>query len=70
MDATEALREQLGDPLPGGLRLLDDAERGDLARAMSEARAKQAVDVEAAIAEALRRLPPGLRGAARIILRG
>jgi hypothetical protein len=70
MDATEALREQLGDPLPGCLRQLDDAERGDLASAMSDARAKQAVDVEAAIAEALRRLPPGLRGAARIILRG
>jgi hypothetical protein len=70
MDATEALREQLGDPLPGCLRQLEDAERSDLASAMAEARAKQAVDVEAAIAEALRRLPPGLRGAARIILRG
>jgi hypothetical protein len=70
VDATDALREQLGDPLPNGLSQLSDLERSDLALAMSEARAKQAVDVEAAIAEALRRLPPGLRGAARIILRG
>jgi hypothetical protein len=70
VDATDALREQLGDPLPNCLSQLSDLERSDLALAMSEARAKQAVDVEAAIAEALRRLPPGLRGAARIILRG
>jgi hypothetical protein len=69
-NATDALSAQLGDPLPDCLHRLDDTERGDLANAMADARAKQAVDVEAAIAEALRRLPPGLRGAARIILRG
>jgi hypothetical protein len=69
-DATEALREQLGDPLPPGLGALDETERIDLANAMSEARAQQAIDVEVAIAEALRRLPPVLRGAARIILKG
>jgi hypothetical protein len=68
--AVDALRTQLGDPLPDCLRRLDDDECSDLASAMADARAKQAVDVEAAIAEALRRLPPGLRGAARIILRG
>jgi hypothetical protein len=66
----DALREQLGDPLPACLGRLEAGERGDLAGAMSDARAQQAVDVEAAIADALRRLPPGLRMAARIILRG
>jgi len=70
MDATEKLREQLGEPLPGCRGTLADDERGDLASAMSEARAQQALATEAAIAEALRRLPPGLRGAVRIILRG
>jgi hypothetical protein len=66
----DALHEQFGDPLPVCLGQLDAGEQGDLARAMVDARERQAVDVEAAIAEALRRLPPGLRTAARIILRG
>ncbi|HWH11967.1 MAG TPA: hypothetical protein VG165_12625 [Solirubrobacteraceae bacterium] len=70
MPASDALRDQLGAPLPDCLGKLDDRELADLAGAMAEARAQQAIDVEAAIAEALRRLPPVLRGAARVILRG
>jgi hypothetical protein len=70
MAATDELRAQLGDPLPKCLESLDESQQSDLASAVSDARAKQAVDVEAAIAEALRRLPIGLRGAARVILRG
>lgn len=70
MSATDALRDQLGDPLPDCLGKLEDRDIADLAGAMAEARAQQAIDVEAAIAEALRRLPPVLRGAARVILRG
>jgi hypothetical protein len=70
VDATEQLRAQLGDPLPQCLEALAADERSDLASAMSEARVHQAVATDAAIAEALRRLPPGLRGAVRIILRG
>jgi hypothetical protein len=66
----DALHEQFGDPLPACLGRLGAAEQRDLAAAMVAARAQQAVDVEAAIADALRRLPPGLRTAARIILRG
>ena len=70
MDATGALRAQLGDPLPDCLGSLADDERGDLAGAVSEARVHQAAAMDVAIADALRRLPPGLRGAVRIILRG
>ncbi|HEX3872567.1 MAG TPA: hypothetical protein VHW26_00370 [Solirubrobacteraceae bacterium] len=70
METTEDLHVQLGDPLPSGLAALDDSERADLARAVADARTQQAVDTEAAIADALRRLPPGLRAAARVILRG
>jgi hypothetical protein len=70
MDASDALHEQFGDPLPVCLGRLGVVEQRDLAAAMVAARAQQAVDVEAAIADALRRLPPGLRTAARIILRG
>jgi len=70
MTATEALRTQLGDPLPDCLGRLADDERGDLASAVAEARDQQALAMDLAIADALRRLPPGLRGAVRIILRG
>jgi demethoxyubiquinone hydroxylase (CLK1/Coq7/Cat5 family) len=70
MDATEALRTQLGDPLPNCLNELDDNERDDLASAVSEARVQQARDMDVAIEDALRRLPPVLRGAVRVILRG
>jgi len=70
MNSTESLRTQLGDPLPECLGGLADDERGDLASAVSEARVSQAVAMDLAIADALRRLPPGLRGAVRIILRG
>ncbi|HEY5195793.1 MAG TPA: hypothetical protein VIJ51_02065 [Solirubrobacteraceae bacterium] len=70
MAATDALRDQLGDPLPDCLRKLDDHECGDLAGAVSEARVRQARDMDVAIEDALRRLPPGLRGAVRVILRG
>jgi len=70
MEATEGLRAQLGDPVPECLGRLDDRERGDLASAVSEARVQQALAMDVAIADALRRLPPGLRGAVRIILRG
>jgi hypothetical protein len=66
----EALREQFGDPVPVCLGSLGVEEQRDLVGAMVDARAQQAVDVEAAIADALRRLPPGLRMAARIVLRG
>jgi hypothetical protein len=72
MDArvTDALRAQLGDPLPDCLTKLDDREGSDLANAMAEARERQAVDVDAAVDGALKRLPPGLRGAVRIVLLG
>ncbi len=70
MDATEGLRAQLGEPLPACLGALADDERADLASAVSEARVDQALAMDVAIADALRSLPPGLRGAVRIILRG
>ena len=72
MDATVAddLHAQLGDPLPDCLGQLDEHERSDLASAVSEARVQQARDMDGAIADALKRLPPGLRGAVRVILRG
>jgi len=70
MGATDELRAQLGDPLPDCLGGLAEDERGDLASAVSEARVQQALAMDLAIADALRRLPPGLRGAVRIILRG
>jgi hypothetical protein len=70
MDGGDALREQFGDPVPVCLATLEDSEPRDPASAVSEARVAQAAAMDVAIENALKRLPPVLRGAVRIILRG
>ncbi len=72
MDASapESLGTQLGDRLAVCLGDLDDHERRDLAAAIADARARQAIEVDAAVDGALKRLPRGLRGAVRVILLG
>jgi len=64
------LREELGAAPPFFLDDLDDAELADLARALSEARSRQADALEQAIAKSMWFLPWGLRGAVRKVLLG
>jgi hypothetical protein len=65
-----ALREELGAAPPYFLDDLDDAELVDLARTLSEARARQAEALEDAIDKAMRWIPWGLRGTVRMVLLG
>ena len=65
-----ALRRELGTSPPKFLDELDEAKLHDLAAVLSQARVRQADEVEAAIDRAMRFLPWGLRGTVRKVLIG
>ena len=69
-DLRQALHAELGDPLPGGLDRLDDAELRSLAEELRAARERQSAAVDAAIDAALGHLPAVIRGPARAIMLG
>lgn len=65
-----ALGVELGAAPPRFLDELDDRELRDLTAVLSEARLRQADEVEEAIDKAMRFLPWGLRGTVRKVLIG
>ena len=67
-DAYDALREQVGDPLPEGVRALAPAELRDLAGAVHDARRRQARALAEAGERALSHIPRLLRGPVRRIV--
>jgi hypothetical protein len=69
-DRLQPIREQLGAPLPDGLRALSDDELRDLAAALAEAHAEQARALDGAIDHTLRFLPWPLSGIVRRVLVG
>ena len=69
-DVHQALRAELGHPLPEGLDALDDAELRELAAQLREARERQSAAVDDAIDAALMHLPAIIRDPARAILLG
>jgi hypothetical protein len=68
--AIEALRKQLGDAPPPGVRALSDEELWDLAAAIHDAARRQAVALEDAGERALGRIPRLLRGPVRKVAGG
>ncbi|MEA2190230.1 MAG: hypothetical protein QOI73_351 [Solirubrobacteraceae bacterium] len=69
-DRLRAVREAFGEPLPDGIDTLTAAELDDLAAALAEAHAEQAVALDAAIDRTLRHLPWPLSGLVRRVLIG
>ncbi len=69
-EATQQLRMELGGQVPDGLDALSEADAGRLARAVREARARQARQLDVAVDESLRVVPFLLRGAVKKILFG
>ena len=67
-DAFQALREQVGDPLPDGVRQLRPEELRDLADAVHDARRRQAKALGEAGDRALSHIPRLLRGPVRRIV--
>jgi hypothetical protein len=65
-----ALREELGAAPPYFLGDLDDRELSDLLKALSEARVRQAEELEVAIDRAMRFIPWGFRSAVKKVLLG
>jgi hypothetical protein len=65
-----AFREELGAAPPYFLDDLDERELTDLLKALSEARVRQAEDLEDAIDRAMRFIPWGFRGAVKKVLLG
>lgn len=68
--AIRALRQQLGDAPPPGVRALPDEHLRDLATAIQDARRRQAVALGEAGERALGRIPRLLRGPVRKVTRG
>jgi hypothetical protein len=65
-----ALREELGAAPPYFLDDLPDRELEDLVKALSDARIRQAEELEDAIDKAMRFIPWGFRGAVKKVLLG
>ena len=65
-----AFREELGAAPPHFLDDLSERELSDLAKALSEARIRQAEALEHAIDRAMRFIPWGFRGAVKAVLLG
>ena len=67
-DAYQALREQVGEPLPEGVAALRPEELRDLAGAVHEARRRQTKALAQAGERALSHIPRLLRGPVRRIV--
>lgn len=67
-DAYEALRAQVGDPIPDGVRALRPEELRDLASAVQDARRRQTKALAQAGERALSHIPRLLRGPVRRIV--
>lgn len=67
-EAYQALREQVGDSLPDGVRALGSAELHDLAGAVRDARRRQRKALAEAGERALSHVPRLLRGPVRRIV--
>jgi hypothetical protein len=63
------LQAQLRATPAAGLARLSDAQLGELARAVRDARRRQAAELEAAADQALRHIPKLLRGPIRRVMR-
>lgn len=68
--ALQALRKQLGDTPPPGVRRLSDEALLDLAAAIRDAGRRQAVALDQAGERALERIPRFLRGPVRKVAGG
>ncbi len=64
----KGLEEQLGAPAPAGLSRLSQAQRDDLARAIADARHRQAAELASASEKALGHIPRLLRTAIQRVL--
>ena len=69
-DRLAAVRAQIGDPLPGGLAALTDAELNDLAAALADAHREQSRALDGEIDHTLRYLPWPLSGIVKKVLVG
>jgi hypothetical protein len=67
-EGSKALRRQLGDGLPDGLKRLDDEHLRDLAQAIADTRRRQGAALAAAGDRALGLIPRLLRGPIRRIV--
>lgn len=68
--AIGALEAELGARAPDGVRALPAAELRSLTGVLHDATRRQSEALESAIVEALKILPPMLRGPVRVILFG